>query len=54
MKELILSALAYALFVVAAMTIIAMCGCASIGLFQMSEQWCQEHPNASADRCAGR
>lgn len=54
MKELILSAVAYALFVVAAMTIIAMCGCASMGLFQMSEQWCNQHPEASAQRCAGR
>lgn len=27
-------------------------GCASSGLYQMSDEWCASHPNAKAARCA--
>jgi hypothetical protein len=33
---------------------IAMTGCASTGLYSMSDSWCAEHPNASAAHCGGR
>ncbi len=39
---------------VALITVLAwsMGGCASSGLFAMSDQWCDTHPNASAAHCA--
>jgi hypothetical protein len=27
-------------------------GCASLGLYQMSDEWCASHPGAPASRCA--
>jgi hypothetical protein len=29
-------------------------GCASLGFWQMTDDWCAAHPDASATRCAGR
>ena len=40
---------------VALVTVVAlMMGCASSGLFDMSERWCDSHPNASAAHCGER
>jgi hypothetical protein len=42
-----------AILILIALTVITT-GCASWGFYQMSDEWCDEHPQASAARCAGR
>ncbi len=37
---------------IALVALLAYCtGCASSGLYAMSDQWCAAHPNASAAHC---
>lgn len=39
---------------VCAWTLILSFGCASSGLYQMSDEWCGRHPAADSSRCGKR
>ena len=54
MKDILFTAAVVAIAIVLLCLTIIVSGCASSGLYQMSDEWCSEHINASATRCAGR
>jgi hypothetical protein len=46
--------LGYMLMLTGVIILLLVLGCAAIGLYQMSDDWCRLHPEAGASRCAGR